>query len=207
MDQPSLPNEEKAMRELLGEMRGESEICPRCVIGMLALPVVVHRPDFFAAGARRDEVNLRLGDAVEAAAKTQDDLVREAVGNLAGIFLLSHFVVLLAQNLRGLRVLGVEEPALDDDRCHCVTASEPKAPSRRSTAPPTTAQTDLLRRSRRTRRRHALRDHVEDAGVVQIVIERCVEGVLEGGVCGSVEAALKSATARRMRSTPRLVPV
>ena len=44
--------------------------------------------------------------------------------------------------------------------------------------------------------------------LLQVVDRACASKVFfSDGVCGSVEAALKSATARRMRSTPRLVPV
>src|SRR5712675_934789 len=50
---------------------------------MLVGTVVVHYPEFFCAGARADEGNLRGGDAGEAAGEAADDFVGELVGELA----------------------------------------------------------------------------------------------------------------------------
>ena len=115
MAQPSRPREANARRELSGEMRGEREMVPRCVICVLILPVVVHRPDFFGAGAGADEVDFGFGDAVDAAAEAQDDLVGEAVGDGARRVLAGDLVVLLAEDLGADGVAGVEEPAGDED--------------------------------------------------------------------------------------------
>ena len=50
-----------------------------------------------------------------AAAETEDDLVGEAMGDLAGGVFGGLFVVLLGEDLRVLSVLGVEEEAVDDE--------------------------------------------------------------------------------------------
>ena len=62
-----------------------------------------------------DVVDLGFGDAGDAAAEAEDDLVGEAVGDLAGGVFAGFFVVLLGEDLRELRVLGVVEEAVDDD--------------------------------------------------------------------------------------------
>ena len=92
----------KARRELSGEMRGEMEMVPRWVIGVLVGAVVVHHPDLFAAAAwDLDVVDLGLGDAGYAAAEAQDDLIGEAVGDLAGGVVAGLLVVLLGEDLAG----------------------------------------------------------------------------------------------------------
>ena len=83
---------------------------------VLVLAVVIHRPDFLVSGAIGDEIDFGFGDAVKAAAKAQDDLVREAVCDLPRIFFCGRVVVLLAENLRALRILRVEEPTLAPSR-------------------------------------------------------------------------------------------
>ena len=52
---------------------------------MLVCAVVIHHPDFFGAGARADEGDLRGGDAGEAAGKVADDFVGELVGEFADL--------------------------------------------------------------------------------------------------------------------------
>ncbi len=81
---------------------------------MLILPVVIHDPDFFRAGAGADEVDFGFGDSVDSSAQALDDLIGKAVGDGAGRFLAGGFVVLFAEHLGIGRVAGVEEPAIDD---------------------------------------------------------------------------------------------
>ena len=64
-----------------------------------------------------DVVDFGLGDAGDAAAEAQDDLVGEAVGDLAGGVFGGFLVVLLGEDLRVLEILGVEEEAVDDEAC------------------------------------------------------------------------------------------
>src|SRR5690349_11884873 len=104
MDQPCLPSVENATRALSGEMRGDS---------VLVLAVVIHRPYFFRAGAVADEVDLCFGDAVDAAAEAEDDLVRKAVRDSAGHVFGCGFVVLLAEHLRIGGVSRIVEPTVD----------------------------------------------------------------------------------------------
>ncbi len=83
--------------------------------GVLVGAVVVHCPDFLVAAFRVDVVDLGFGDTGDAAAEAEDDLVREAVGDLAGGVFGGVFAVLLGEYLRVLGVLGVEEVAVDGE--------------------------------------------------------------------------------------------
>src|ERR1700678_4133663 len=83
--------------------------------GVLVRTIVVHRPDLFTAGAALDVVDLGLGDALAAAAQTEDDLVGEAMGNLARGVVAGVFAVLLGEHLRILQVFRVEEIAIADE--------------------------------------------------------------------------------------------
>ena len=69
--------------------------------------VIIHLPDFFRAATAADEVELGLGDAVDAAAQAEDDLVGEAVGNQPRVLVGRSLAILFAQHLRRLRILGV----------------------------------------------------------------------------------------------------
>ena len=143
------------------------------------LAVVVHLPNLLGAALGGDVEDMRLGDAVDSTAEAEDDLVGEAVGDEPGIVLGRGLVVLLAEDLRRLRVLGVEEPA-GDDYAATVDGQGPEGHHlrvRRGVGP--FAEVDLLRRRGRRGRRDALRDQVEDACVVQVVEEGRVEGGFE----------------------------
>ncbi len=128
---PSWPSEEKATRVLSGETRGEMETVPRCVMAMLVGSVVVHRPDLFVAAAEFDVEDFGLGDAGDAAAEAEDDLVGEAMGDLTGGVFAGVFAVLLGEHLRVLRVLRVEEVAVDDDFAALNAEGCRRRPSRR----------------------------------------------------------------------------
>ena len=80
---------------------------------MLILPVVVHRPDLFGAGAGADEVDLGFGDAVDAAAHAENDFVGKFVGDSSNTLAGGGILIMLAQNLRRSDVLHVIQPALD----------------------------------------------------------------------------------------------
>ncbi len=80
---------------------------------MLPLPVVIHLPHFFVSAASSDVVDVGFGDAGDSAAQASDDLIGKAVSDQARIILAGSFVVLLAQDLRGGGILGVEEPTVD----------------------------------------------------------------------------------------------
>jgi len=87
---------------------------------MLVGAVVVHLPDLFgdvrcAAAGDLDVVNLAFGNAGRSAAQAQDDLIGEAVGDLAGGVFRGVFAVLLGEHLRVLKILGVEEKAVGDE--------------------------------------------------------------------------------------------
>ncbi len=72
------------MRELSGEMRGRHDVGAEMGELVLVGAVVVHHPDVFVGSGFFDVVDLGLGDAGRSAAEAQDDLVGEAVGDLAG---------------------------------------------------------------------------------------------------------------------------
>ena len=119
MSGPLLKNEAKAMRELSGEMRGESEMESEMGDRVLVGAVIIHRPDFLMAAAGADEIELGFGDAVDSAAEPEDDLVGEAMGDQAGVVVRGGLAILLGQHLRGLRILHVVEPALHLQGCRC----------------------------------------------------------------------------------------
>jgi len=83
--------------------------------GMLIGAVVVHRPDLLVAAGYLDVIDLGLGDAGGTAAEPEDDLIGEAVGDLASGVLRGRLVVLLGEHLGILGILGVEEVAVADD--------------------------------------------------------------------------------------------
>ena len=148
--------------------------------GVLILPIVIHGPDLHGAGAGADEINLGFGNAVDAAAQAKNDFVGEPVGYGARHIRGGRFVILLAQHLRVGGVVGVEEPPVNRQP---TTGSGKRAEGHhggigRGIGP--LRQVDLLGRAGRGLRRHALRDQIEDAGIGQVVIERGVEGGLEG---------------------------
>ena len=114
MDQPRLPSEAEGHAGVIGRDAGREGDAAEVRDGVLILAVVVHHPDFFGAGARADEVDLGFGDAVDAAAEAEDDLVGEAVRDGARHVFAGGFVVLLAEHLGIGGVAGVVEPAVDD---------------------------------------------------------------------------------------------
>ena len=84
---------------------------------LLVGAVIIHLPDFLgASAASTHEVNLRLGDALNATAQPEDNLVGEPVGDDACIFVTGRLTILLAQHLRLLLVLHIEQPALHRQR-------------------------------------------------------------------------------------------
>ncbi len=182
---PLRPRVVKARRELSGETRGGERDAAEMGDGVLVGAVVVHLPDLFRAAAAVDVVDLGFGDAVEAAAEAEDDLVGEAMGDLAGAVVGGVFAVLLGEDLGKLRVLGVEEEAVDveviggdakgseDDHGGVYGGSGPLCEVDVGWAAGGGLATGLGG--------HGLRDHVKDAGVGEVVKEDGVKGVLEGG--------------------------
>jgi len=94
-----------------------------------ALPVVIHLPDFFVPAPGCNVENMRLSDARDPTAQAGNDLVSKAMRDQACIVLAAGLVVLLAENLRRIGILRVEEPAV-----HCqAAASSRKVIQRRQT--------------------------------------------------------------------------
>lgn len=82
---------------------------------MLIGAVVIHEPEFFRAGARADEGDLRGGDAAGPARKFVDDFVGELVSEFADLGIVGSAAVDLAND--GLRggIADVVHPGVDDD--------------------------------------------------------------------------------------------
>jgi hypothetical protein len=146
---------------------------------MLILPVVVHLPNLFGAAARADKENYGFGDAVDAAAEAQDDLVGKSVRYRPGHILAGLFAVLLAEDLRVGGVAGVVEPAVDDQPAIGNRERAKGHHGRVGGRGRPLLQIDLLRRAGGNLRRQALGDEIEDARVGQIGLQRGVEGCLQ----------------------------
>ena len=99
--------------------------------GVLVGAVVVHQPDLFVSAGDLDVEDFGFGDAGGASAEAEDDLVGEAVGDLAGGVFGGFLAVLLGEDLRVLGVLGVEEKAVDDELCRSVRRGSRRRPWRR----------------------------------------------------------------------------
>src|SRR5271166_2467608 len=136
---------------------------------LLVGAVVIHLPDFFGAAAITDEVNLGFRNALDAYAETEDDFVGEAVGDEAGVVFGGLLAVLLAEYLGRLRILYVIQPALHYQRpalrggvaeCQHTGVRGWVAPLRKI---------NFLRRARVRQRIKARRDHIKDAGRLQVV--------------------------------------
>src|ERR1700735_2654815 len=89
--------------------RNSGRECDRAHASDLVLvrSVVIHRPDFFVTSAVTDEINLSLGDSLDAATEPDDDFVRKFVGHHPGCSVSGSVRVLLPANLRGLDTLDV----------------------------------------------------------------------------------------------------
>ena len=125
ISQPLLVSALKARREPSGEMRGDKRDRTQMRDLVLVRAVVVHGPDFFVAGAVADEINLRLGDALNAAAQTENNLVGELVRHHARRGVARAIGILLAQDLRRLNILHVVQPALNSQ----LAAGTPRFPN------------------------------------------------------------------------------
>ena len=159
--------------------------------GVLVGAVVVHRPDFFVAAAAADKIDLALGDSGNAAAQAEDNFVGKLVRDRAGRVAGRRILILLAQHLRRGHVLHVVEPALHGHAVagHAQVAERQHGGIRRRRAP--AFKLHIGRRAHLTERIKALRNHVEDAGIVQIVPQRVVEGLEQVGVLGVLGGSLE----------------
>src|SRR5277367_1047074 len=77
--------------------------------------VVIHDPDFFGAGARADEGDLRRGDAGKTAGEFADDFVGELVGEFADLLVGGSAAIDFADDGLGGGIVDVVEPGLDGD--------------------------------------------------------------------------------------------
>ena len=172
------------MRDPSGETRGDSEIESRRGHGVLVGAVIIHRPYFLVPAAAADEINLAFRDSLNSAAQAKDNfvgkLVRGGAGGVAG----GGVLILLAQHLRRCHILHVVEPALDRHAVagHAQIAKGQHGRVRRRRAP--ALELHVRRRAHLSQGIEALRNHVEDAGIVQIVPQGFVERLQQIGVLG-----------------------
>ena len=82
---------------------------------MLVGTVVVHDPDFFGAGTRTYESDLRGRDAGESAGKFVDDFVGELVGEFADLSIRGIAAIDFADDGLGRRIANVEHPSGNGD--------------------------------------------------------------------------------------------
>ncbi len=196
------------MRSLSGETRGEKRNGVQ--VGELgwALAVVIHLPHFLVSAAGRDVVDVGLGDAGDAAPQASNDLVGKAMSDQACIVLAGSLVVLLAQDLRRARVLGVEEPAVNRQAIaiHRERAKGHKRGIGRALRP--RAPGSSVAESAGVSGGAMLFETMSKMPALLRSLKSVLSKVVfSAGVCASAEAGLKSAAARRMRAAPRLVPV
>src|SRR5437667_5354231 len=163
---------------------------PQRSYGMLIRAVVVHRPNFLVAATGAHIINLRFRDTIDSSAQPEDDFVREFVrydtGSLGGCCV----GVLLAQHLRRSSVLHIVEPALNHDvvsRRRQISKYQHGCIRRRRTPG---IKLYVSGRTGLPQSIKALRNHLKDARVVEVipqsVIERleqlCVSRVLAGSL-------------------------
>src|SRR5690349_16830047 len=86
---------------------------------LLVRAIVIHRPDFFVPSAAANKKYLALRNSLNAATKTEDDLVGKFVSDDADGVVGSGILILLAQHLRRGDVLYVIQPALHRDVIAC----------------------------------------------------------------------------------------
>src|SRR5260370_28095740 len=86
---------------------------------LLVGAIVVHRPDFFVAGALADEVDLGFGDSGYTSAEAEDDFVGKFVRDHAHCVARRIIGVLLAEYLWRPLILDVVEPSLHRDLAGC----------------------------------------------------------------------------------------
>src|SRR5579863_6237083 len=158
---------------------------------MLVLAVIIHSPDFFVPAAAADEIYLGFGNPLNPAAQAEDDLIGELVSNGARRVTGGNILILLAENLRRSGILHVVKPALHGN----VRAGDSKIAKHqhgrvgRWSTPG--FKLNVGGRTHQAERIETLRNHVEDAGVVEIVPQCAVENLQEIGAfwvrCGRLE--------------------
>ena len=153
--------------------------------GVLVGAVVVHGPDLLSERAKDfGVVDFAFGDAGDPSSQAIDNLVGEAVRDLAGGVLGGFLAVLLGDDLGVLEVLGVEEKSVDEQLAACDTDRSEYNIGCAGGRVGVALQLDLGGSAGIAGRHQALGDNIEDTGCGQIGIEGGVEGLFEGGVLG-----------------------
>ena len=158
---------------------------------MLVGAVVIHGPYFLVPAAAAHEINLAFRDPGNSAAQAEDNfigkLVRGGAGGVAG----GGILILLAQHLRRRHVLHIVEPALHR---HAVAGHAQIAKSQHGRigwgrAP--ALELHIRWRSHLSQGIETLRNHVEDAGIVQIVPQSFVERLQQVGILGILSGGIE----------------
>src|ERR1700751_2308485 len=146
--------------------------------------VVVHHPDFFVPTAIADEENLAFSDARNPAAEAEDDFVCELVRDYAYGIVRRRITVLFTEYLRRSLIVQVIEPSLHGNLvgCDAKIAKREHGRLRRRRIP--RRKGDVGRLARILQRIEALRNHFEDARVIEIVPESVVKSLQKLGVLG-----------------------
>src|SRR5579863_10425322 len=137
--------------------------------------VVVHRPDLLVAAAAAHKVNLAFGNAGYAAAEPEDNLVGKFVRDNTGFITGGRILILFSEHLWRRDVLHVVKPSLHGyiiARNAQVAEREHRSIDRSSIPD---IELYLSRIAGNRQRIEALRRHVEDAGIVQIVPQRGIK--------------------------------
>src|SRR3984885_12485457 len=147
--------------------------------GVLVGAIVVHLPDIFVGSGDFDVEDFGFGDARSASAETEDDLISEAMGDLAGGGVAGVLVVLLGKHLGVLLIFCVKQkPVAGDPAALDAEAAEGDHGGCRWRGCPL-LEVDVGRSAWVGLGQQALGDDVEDAGVGQIGEKRRVEGGLQ----------------------------
>ena len=149
---------------------------------MLVRAIIIHRPDLLVSAPVADEINLRLGNAGNACAQPKDDFVGELVGHQSRRSIAGRIGILLAQNLWGLRIFHIIEPALDGQlprRDSQASESQHGCVGRRRVP---REVVHLRRLTGNLQRIKALRNQFDDPGDVEIVPQRVVESLEQSGI-------------------------
>src|SRR4051794_11057192 len=147
--------------------------------GLLTESVVIHFPNFFGTGSLADVEDVRVCNAVEASAETEDDFVGEPMGDDARVLFRGSLAILLGEHLGALRISNVVEPALHAEIVagDCEVSEGDHCGIRRRRGP--TSDLDISGRAELSERIEALRNHVEDSGLLEVVPENPIERFVE----------------------------
>ncbi len=162
-------------------------MCNRMRIGA----VVIHPPNFLVSIAAMHKENLALCDSWNPAAQPENNFIGKFMRGYAGFLLSCRILILLAENLRRGDVLNVIEPALyrhvAAGHAHIAESEHGGVNGSR----PPRREVHICRCADRAKWIKTLGSHVENAGAIQIIPQRVVENLNQGGALGVRTASFK----------------